>query len=83
MKTKTRCLIRFRRSRQKYRIVHMSGRFKEPNECPDSENMLCGNPECNNAELDSGYGYAGGYGLGAYHFCPKCFAIYNFCEDNS
>lgn len=48
--------------------------------CPEStEDNKC--PTCL-LELDSGYGYAGGYGLGVYWICPQCSVVYNFSEDS-
>ena len=38
--------------------------------------FLCG------GELFSGYGLAGGYGLGAYMCCEECYAVQDFCEDS-
>jgi len=56
----------------------VDGKTKDPSTCPKSNRGTC--PECN-IKLDSGYGFAGGYGLGGYRYCPECGTIYDFCED--
>lgn len=63
------------------RIVHSAGRRKDPATCPVSEDLKCTRSECGAAELECGYGYAGGYGLGGYQICLKCGTVYNFFED--
>ena len=46
--------------------------------CPSSKDGVhC--PECG-TELDYGYGFAGGYGLGGYASCDK-HGYFDFCED--
>lgn len=59
-------------------VIFIDGKFKEPEDCPKSDHGHC--PECG-TPLDGGYGYAGGYGLGSYNFCPDHFGIYDFVED--
>lgn len=63
--------------------VHACGTFiKEgPKTCehPVSGNQVCG--VCGGDDLDHGYGFAGGQGLGMYQFCNECYAFLDFVED--
>ena len=60
--------------------VHVTGKLN-PRECPKSSysGECCG--LCGFDELEPGYGFAGGYGLGSYNYCPECHAIMDFSED--
>ena len=46
-------------------------------DCPESDDGKC--PECG-SWLELGYGFAGGYGLGAYSFCIM-HGYFDFSED--
>jgi hypothetical protein len=65
--------------------VHCTGRFLDPKECPvtveneTGDGNCCG--LCGSESIESGYGFAGGYGLGAYTFCLECNSVLDFCED--
>jgi hypothetical protein len=65
--------------------VHCTGRFLDPKECPvtveneTGDGNCCG--LCGSESLYSGYGFAGGYGLGGYTFCLECDSVLDFCED--
>lgn len=67
--------------------LHITGKFLEPRQCPGttwcdvSDSQICG--LCGSDELDTGYGYAGGYGLGCYNYCMACNSVLDFCEDMS
>jgi len=54
------------------------GTFKEPKECPRSEDGKC--PPCGE-NLEQTYGIGSGYGFGAYSICPRCATIYDFLPD--
>jgi len=56
----------------------IDGKFKDPKKCPKSKRGKC--PNCR-ASLETGYGYAGGYGLGSYKYCKGCRKVYDFVED--
>jgi hypothetical protein len=66
--------------------VHRVGKFQKADRCPHTvtnpftEEQVCG--LCGGDELDSGYGFAGGFGLGGYTFCGGCYAILDFSEDS-
>ena len=38
---------------------------------------------CGSEDVDPGYGFAAGRGIGAYMFCNDCYAFMDFCEDLS
>ncbi len=59
--------------------IHIDGKFNDEKECPRSDGDIC--PGCGHKGLESGYGFAGGYGLGVYNACDKCGLICNFVED--
>lgn len=65
--------------------VHLTGKFLDPNECPVSVENETGDGNCcglcGSESLHSGYGFAGGYGLGSYLFCDECSSVLDFCED--
>ena len=48
-------------------------------EDPVSGKRVCG--LCGSDQLDLGYGFAGGCGLGSYRFCMECEAFLDFHED--
>ena len=58
--------------------MFIDGKFKDPKTCPKSKEGKC--PKCRSS-LEPGYGFAGGYGLGAYNYCKKCKKVYDFFED--
>lgn len=65
--------------------VHLTGQFNHPECCPrsfaapESEGQVCG--LCGCAELEPGYGFAGGYGLGSYVYCTECHTVLDFHPD--
>lgn len=65
--------------------VHAVGKFAK-RECPRSvtdpvtDKGVC--PLCGSDELEAGYGFAGGYGLGSYNCCMACYTIMDFHEDS-
>ena len=66
--------------------VHAVGQFIDPKECPQTvvdpvgeDRTVCGLCGCD--RLEPGYGFAGGYGLGAYTFCLGCNTVLDFSED--
>lgn len=65
--------------------VHLSGKFLDTDRCPRTvqnvftEEPVCGLCGCD--ELENGYGFAGGFGLGLYTACCGCKAILDFSED--
>jgi len=65
--------------------VHVTGKFNTVENCPQTANdpvsgqQVCG--LCGSDEIDPGYGYAGGYGLGGYNFCMACGTVMDFSED--
>jgi hypothetical protein len=88
-----KCVALFRGDRKKAHAaanplpgVHLCGKFLDPKECPETVadpvtgNTVCG--LCGGDNLDQGYGFAGGYGLGMYMFCEDCHAFLDFCEDS-
>lgn len=68
------------------RSIHLDGQFADPKECaksvmnPITGTMVCG--LCGSDELESGYGFAGGFGLGVYNYCGGCRSIIDFVEDS-
>lgn len=46
---------------------------------PITGHEVCG--LCGSTEVESGYGFAGGYGLGVYTFCLGCNSFLNVVED--
>lgn len=61
------------------------GQFAEQQDCPRTawdpvSNLnccgLCGSPN-----VEAGYGFGGGYGLGSYQFCFDCNNFLDFSED--
>lgn len=66
--------------------VHCTGKFLEGENCPRtvfnpvSGRNVCG--LCGGGEIDQGYGFAGGYGLGVYNFCLSCNAVLDFSPDS-
>lgn len=66
--------------------VHQCGKFQSSDRCPRtvvnpiSGRAACG--LCGSDETEGGYGFAGGFGLGAYNFCQACGAILDFSEDS-
>ena len=58
--------------------IFLDGQFKDPASCPQSDKGYC--PKCR-TKLESGYGYAGDYGLGAYNYCESCKTIYDAVPD--
>ena len=64
--------------------VHATGKFTDdpgPQSFHDpvSNQNLCG--LCGSNQLDMGYGFAGGRGLGSYTFCLECHCCLDFSED--
>ena len=57
--------------------MFIDGQLKDPKACPTSVDGKCTCGE----ELQSEYGFASGYGLGAYNLCYKCGKTYDFMED--
>lgn len=66
--------------------VHATGKFLATAECPRSvadpvaREPVCG--ICGGSDLEPGYGFAGGYGLGSYTFCLDCNTVLDFFEDS-
>jgi len=58
--------------------VFIDGQFNDPKNCPKSNDGKC--PQCQ-IDLQSGYGFSGGYGLGTYQWCIKCYEIYDFMPE--
>jgi len=64
--------------------VHACGKFTNQTgpqswHDPDRGVNVCG--LCGSPELEMGYGFAGGMGLGGYTFCSECYAVLDFSED--
>lgn len=65
--------------------IHIAGRWGDPKESPQSafdeisQRQVCG--MCGSDELECGYGFAGGFGLGSYMCCCECWTIQDFHED--
>ena len=65
--------------------MHITGQFLKPDNCPATIHddvrggLVCG--LCGSDEIDQGYGFAGGYGLGAYNYCCGCESVLDFSED--
>lgn len=66
---------------------HVAGKWGDPKEtprsvfCEISQRNVCG--LCGSDQLEGGYGYAGGFGLGGYNFCLDCNEVQDFSEDLS
>lgn len=67
--------------------VHCDGKFVEEDRCPRTVNSsaatrgrVCG--LCGSEDLEPGYGFAGGFGLGMYTFCCGCDTVLDFSEDS-
>jgi NMD protein affecting ribosome stability and mRNA decay len=64
---------------------HIAGKWGDAKESPRSawdeisQRQVCG--MCGSSELEPGYGYAGGFGLGSYQFCLDCCVVQDFSED--
>jgi uncharacterized C2H2 Zn-finger protein len=65
--------------------LHLTGKFNEADRCPQTVmnpidgKHVCG--LCGSKSIESGYGFAGGFGLGVYQFCEACNAVLDFSED--
>lgn len=86
------CVAWFREGRKKAHAaanpapgMHLSGKFQDVDRCPRTvenpvtEEQVCG--LCGSDDLEPGYGFAGGFGLGVYTFCCGCNAVLDFSED--
>lgn len=66
--------------------VHATGKFLPEDRCPKTvtdpvnRRQACG--LCGGTDLEPGYGFAVGLGLGAYNFCTGCNAVLDFSEDS-
>jgi hypothetical protein len=66
--------------------VHACGKFQSDDRCPKTvlnpvtEENVCG--LCGSDEIEPGYGFAGGFGLGVYNFCTACNTVLDFSEDS-
>lgn len=62
--------------------VHVTGKTNK-GECPatffNGVANVCG--MCGSDEIEPGYGFAGGFGLGSYNCCMDCYTIMDFSED--
>lgn len=64
---------------------HVAGKWGDPKETPHSvfcdisQRNVCG--LCGSDQLEPGYGFAGGFGLGSYNFCMECNEVQDFSED--
>ena len=62
--------------------VHCVGKFikdESPKTFYNGVANCCG--MCGSSEVEGGYGFAGGFGLGGYNCCMECYAIMDFFED--
>lgn len=63
--------------------VFADGKFAD--ECPRTFTPADGTSRCGlcgGSDLDSGYGLAGGYGIGVYTYCEGCHAVLDFSPDD-
>ena len=63
--------------------VHAVGKFNKgesPKTFFNGVANVCG--MCGSDEIEAGYGFAGGFGLGVYQCCMDCYAIMDFSEDS-
>jgi hypothetical protein len=76
---------RSRRARHPVPGVHLNIRMLEAGDCPlaavnpATGQSVCG--LCGSDELEPGYGFAGGFGLGVYTCCSDCHAVLDFSPD--
>lgn len=64
---------------------HIAGKWGDAKDCPRSafdeitQKQVCGLCGCD--QVEPGYGYAGGFGLGSYLICLECYEVQDFTED--
>lgn len=64
--------------------VHACGKFTKqegPRTYYDADRGVNACGLCGSPDLEMGYGFAGGMGLGGYTCCTECYAILDFSED--